>query len=410
MADGQGGELLVYVGMGQSLLALTPYLRPLAGKSGPLERNRAWVFAENGDPRFGTKPLRDLPEEALLSLHPHMRGGRSGPLTAASEVVLAAMGPKDQLLTVNLAQKGAKVADFGGDTQTASFRNLERCLTRAAETAQTRGLRFDRLVVSWVQGQADRRAMRSRYHARLAALVDDVETLFRRIVGDHGKVLFCLSQTTATEGPGQRCISLSQSDLAVVHPDRCIVAGPEYMLERSDGVHLKPRSARYLGALHGRAIVSWLRGANWTPLQMDNAVLDGTSLLVSFTGGVGPLEETPAHGFDKALGIGVRQLAQLGFRWIDANNPSAGLVEAAIVGPRSVRLELSHPVNDVAGCKLLLGFPDGIGRPEGFVTGTPALARGGATNLRTVGEAAPGLGLKLQDWALQQVIGVTAAA
>ena len=72
-----------------------------------------------------------------------------------------------------------------------------------------------------------------------------------------------------------------------------------------------------------------------------------------------------------------------------------------------MRLTLSHAPRQTEDCRLLLGFPDGIGSPEGFVKGTPALARGGATNLRTAGEAVPGLGLHLQDWALQQAIAVT---
>jgi hypothetical protein len=34
----------------------------------------------------------------------------------------------------------------------------------------------------------------------------------------------------------------------------------------------------------------------------------------------------------------------------------------------------------------------------------PSVARGGATNLCTTGEPAPGLGLSLRDWAVQQVV------
>ena len=407
IGDASKGELLVHLGMGQSLLALTPYLRPLAGASGPLDARRAWVFAAKGDPRIVGQPLRGLPEDALAALYPHRRTPRSGPLTIASQAILAHLKPEDQLLTVNLAQKGARIGDFRPDSGTAGFRNLERCLSRAVALADARGLRCQRLVVSWVQGQADRRAQRSRYRAILAALINEVEALFRQVAGPEASVLFCLSQLTATDHPGLRSVPLAQSDLPGLDPARCIMAGPEYMLERSDGTHLKPRSAFYLGALHGRAVGRWVQGADWQPLAMDRAEVDGTHVRVSFSGGVGPLEPEPAHGFDRTRGVGVRPLPHLGFRWLDRGAAEATLVDASITGPREVRLTLSHAPRQTEDCRLLLGFPDGIGSPEGFVKGTPALARGGATNLRTAGEAVPGLGLHLQDWALQQVIGVT---
>ena len=381
----------------------------MAGSAGPLDARRAWVFNAKGDPRIVDKPLRDLPEGLLESLYPHLRNGRSGPLTIASQVILAHLGPQDQLLTVNLAQKSAQIGDFGAATGTASFRNLERCLTRAAELAEARGLRLQRLVVSWVQGQADRNAKRARYRDSLVALVGEVEALFRQIAGPGAKVLFCLSQFTATGSPGLRCVPLAQSDLAALDPARCILAGPEYMLERSDGTHLKPRSAFFLGALHGRAIGRWMKGADWQPLAMDRAEIDGTLVRVSFSGGVGPLEQQPAYGFDRTRGVGVRPLPHLGFRWLDRGAAEATLVDASITGPREVRLTLSHAPRRPEDCSLILGFPQGISGPEGFVAGTPDLARGGATNLRTQGEPVPGLGLHLQDWALQQVIPVTAS-
>ena len=407
--DVSKGELLVHLGMGQSLLALTPYLRPMAGPSGPLDRRRAWVFSENGDPRIVDKPLRGLPEDALAAVYPHLRNRRSGPLTIASQAMLAHLGPQDQLLTVNLAQKSARLGDFAPGSGTASFRNLERCLTRAAELAATRGLRLERLVVSWVQGQADRGGKRAGYRAALAALVAEVEALFRQIAGPDARVLFCLSQFTATADPGLRCVPLAQSDVADLDPARCIMAGPEYMLERSDGTHLKPRSACYLGALHGRAIGRWLRGEDWQPLRMDRAEVDGTEVCVSFSGGVGALEPGPAQGFDPARGVGTRALPHLGFRWLDSGNPDATVIDAQITGPHEVRLTLSHAPLQPNDCRLILGFPKGLGRPEGFVTGTPDTARGGATNLRTTGESIPTLGLHLQDWALQQVIALTPA-
>ncbi len=149
-----GGELVLYVGLGQSHLALMPRLRPLSAKPAEIDPRRALVFVPGGDDRFGVNTLIALPPTALDEVHPHRRGGRSGPLTFASEAILGVLGPKDALLTVNLAQKGASIDAFGAAAQTESFANLRRCVLRAEEVARARGLRFGRMVVSWVQGQA----------------------------------------------------------------------------------------------------------------------------------------------------------------------------------------------------------------------------------------------------------------
>ena len=406
MSEGPQGELLVYVGLGQSLLASTPYLRPLSGRPGLLDKDRAFVFGQTGEPATGGNPLLDLPDEVFATLYPHARAGRSGPLTAAATEILSALAPHDQLLTVNLARKGAKIGDFGAASPSASFRNLRRCLERAAAHAAERGLRLERLVLSWVQGQGDRRAPRTGYLLELQRIVADVDALFAEVTAGRGRVLICLSQLTATEPQGRRSVPLAQSDLVTADPDRCILAGPEYMLERSDGVHLKPRSAVYLGALHGRAIVCRLQGNDWQPLHMVRAEAMGAAVKITFAGGVGPLDPDYQPAFHEAEGIGVRTLPHLGFGLQAAGQPGVALLGASILGPRDVRLDLSAPL--VAGRALVsLGYPDGIGHPEGFVLGDPASAKGGATTVRTTGSAAPGSGLHLHDWALQQLIAVT---
>ena len=276
-------------------------------------------------------------------------------------------------------------------------------MTQAAALADAQGLGLGRLVVSWVQGQADRRTPRRVYLPALQRLVADVDALFAEVTGGRGRLSFCLSQFTAAEPPGRRCISLAQADLFLADPDRYILAGPEYMLERSDGVHLKPRSALYLGALHGRAIARKLSGEGWQPLHMVRAKVMGAAVVVTFAGGVGPLAADDGPAFQPDTGVGVRKLAHLGFGLQAPGQPGLALVGATVTGPREVRLDLSGPLTE-GKALVTLGFPDGIGHPEGFVLGNPDSARGGATTLRTVGEPAPGLGLRLHDWALQQVI------
>ena len=397
------GELLLHVGLGQSLLALTPRLRPLGAKPGLVDASRALVFGRTGDPRPDGNTLLDLPEAAFTGVVPHLRDGRSGPMTAAAAVILTALGPIDRLLSVNLARRNAALGDFGPDAPTGGFRNLASALTQAAALADAQGLGLGRLVVSWVQGQADRRTPRRVYLPALQRLVADVDALFAEVTGGRGRLSFCLSQFTAAEPPGRRCISLAQADLFLADPDRYILAGPEYMLERSDGVHLKPRSALYLGALHGRAIARKLSGEGWQPLHMVRAKVMGAAVVVTFAGGVGPLAADDGPAFQPDTGVGVRKLAHLGFGLQAPGQPGLALVGATVTGPREVRLDLSGPLTK-GKALVTLGFPDGIGHPEGFVLGNPDSARGGATTLRTVGEPAPGLGLRLHDWALQQVI------
>jgi hypothetical protein len=397
------GELLVYVGLGQSLLGQRPYLRPLGETSGWVDRRRAQVFSANGDPKFNTNPLVDLLPDALATTYPHRRTGRSGPLTAASAEILTALGPDDVLLTMNLAQKAAPLTSFGAATTTAHFRNLRLCLERAAEIAQARSLRLERLVVSWVHGQAGRRARRDQYAAQLCRIVDDINGLFQELTGGKGRLVFCLSQTTATAPPDMRGAALAQLDVAAVRPDCVIVAGPEYMIERSDGVHIKPKSAVYLGALHGRATAHALRGEMWKALHIVDVSVSGCTVKVRFAGGQGALELASVGQQAGAIQLGARPVPNLGFRWIEAGRATAKILAATITGPREVELSLTQAPLPGVECGLWLGFPEGIGTPEGFLAGDPTTARGGCTNLRTAGNGTARVGLPLQDWALQEV-------
>ena len=394
------GELVLYLGLGQSLLALTPWLRPLGEAPGPVEATRAWVLSATGEPRLAADLTADLPEGALGEPVPHLRHGRSGPLTAASAAILAAIGPEDRLVTVNLARRSASITAFlpGG----AAFRNVERCLSRAAGLAAERGLRFNRLVVSWVQGQADSRAPHRVYLDLLGTLVDGLEAALAAATGGQGRLAFCLSQATATYAAGRRGVPLAQLEFAETRPGQVIVAGPEYMLERSDGVHLKPRSAVRLGAMHGRAIRKLLAGDPWEPLRMVDAVVQGNEVRVQFAGGDGDLEMAPL--VPGPVEVGVRPLDHLGFVWQPPRGRTTRVVAARISGPRNVTLMLSDPPESLQGTLLALGFPEGIGLPEGFTGGDPATARGAATALCTTGGDPGPFGAPVQDWALQQRI------
>lgn len=391
---------MLYLGLGQSLLALVPRLRPLGEKPGLLDAEKAWVFAATGDPRVVADPTKPLSDEALTQLHPHLRQGRSGPLTAASAAILPALQPDDQLLTVNLARRNTVVEAFLPGT--ATFRNVQHCLRRTAEAARARGLRFERLVVSWVQGQADARTPHRAYVQQLGALVDGLQTAVDAVTDGRGRLLFCLSQTTAFYEAGRRGVPLAQLEVAEARVGQVVLAGPEYMLERSDGVHLKPRGAVRLGALHGRAIRRTLTGEGWAPLRMIDALVVGAEVKVTFAGGLGDLE--PAGEASGPVEVGVRTLPHLGFVWQAPRGVATRIVETRVTGPREVSLMLSETPPHLEKTLLALGFPDGITMPEGFVAGDPTSAHGGATGLRTRGGDAGPFGEPLQDWALQQRI------
>lgn|GEM_PF-1721525 len=399
------GELLLYLGIGQSLLALVPRLRPLGEKPGRLDPDRAWVFAATGDPRLVADPGRTLPVGALDALHPHLRQGRSGPLTAASAAILRALGPQDRLVTVNLARRNTAIAAFlpGGET----FRNVQRCMLRAAELAAGRSLRFERLVVSWVQGQADARTPHRVYLERLAALVDGLQDALDAATGGRGRLVFCQSQTTAWYAAGRRGVPLAQLDFAEARAGQVVLAGPEYMLERSDGVHLKPRGAVRLGALHGEAIGRALSGQGWQPLRMTGAEVSGAGVRVTFAGAEGALEAagpTPGAAEVGAVEVGVRAVPHLGFTWQPPRGVATRIVAARITGPREVMLALSEPPAVLDRTLLALGFPEGIGLPEGFVNGDPQTARGAVTGLRARRAGVGPFGEPVHDWALQQRI------
>jgi hypothetical protein len=393
-------ELVLYLGLGQSLLALVPRLRPLGERPGPVDPVRAWVFGGEGDPRVASDPTQDLPDDALGEPVAHLRHGRSGPLTAASAAILGALGPADMLVTVNLARRNTPIDHFLPGT--AAFRNVERCIARAAGIAAARGLRFRRLVVSWVQGQADARTPHRVYLQRLGALVDGLETALRAATDGRGRLVFCLSQATAFYEAGRRGVPLAQLELAEARAGQVILAGPEYMLERSDGVHLKPRGAVRLGTLHGRAIRRALTGEGWEPLCMAEARVVGAEVRVRFKGGLGDLQAAGVAA--GPVEVGVRALEHLGFVWHPPRGLTTRIVMARVSGPREVLLTLSEPPPHLEKTLLGLGFPDGIALPEGFVGGDPATARGAATALRTTGGDPGPFGEILQDWALQQRI------
>jgi hypothetical protein len=406
VSPSERGEVVLYLGLGQSLLALVPRLRPLGASPGPLDPARALVFAATGDPQLTRDPTLDLPLGALDTTYPHTRFGRSGPLTAASEAILAGLGPADTLLTVNLARKNTAIEAFlpGG----AAFRNVEACLARAAELAAAQGQRFGRLIVSWVQGQADARTPQKLYLDRLAAFVDALDAALGAQTGGAGRLVFCLSQTTPFYDIGRRGAALAQADFADAHADvhadthagQVVMAGPEYMLERSDGVHLKPRGAVRLGAMHGHAIRAALAGTGWAPLRMVEAVVTGAEVRVTFAGGVGDLEVAadPAP-IEAGVEVGVRSLDNLGFVWMSRNS-AVRIVSARISGRREVALTLSEPPGTLARALLVLGFPAGIAAPEGFTGGDPATASGGATALRAGTGRVDPFGQPMHDWAL----------
>lgn len=255
----------------------------------------------------------------------------------------------------------------------------------------------------------DSRAPRGSHSAKLQALVAETEALHREVTGVSGQVLWCISQNVVTKASDRRCVANDQRDAVLALAGRMIMAGPEYMLERSDGVHLTPMAAAYLGALHGRAIARVLSGGSWQPLEMASATLSGDTVRVRFTGGDG---ELVTDAYDPATGpvrIGVRAVPNLGFHWSQRGGPPPDIIGCAIVGDREVRLRLSHPVDPEVSARLTLGLPPDIGLPEGFTAGDPGTAHGACANLRSAGDGSQILGLPLRDWAIHHSVPVTAA-
>lgn len=442
----RGAELVLYVGLGQSLLALVPRGAPLPVQEAPLDPARAFVFGQGGSPRLCPNPLEPLDPALLGDLGPHVRHRVSGPLTEATAALLAVLGPSDAVLTVNLARRGAKLTDFGRVASTAAHANLCLVLERAQAQAQARGMRLGRMVVSWVQGQADRHGGKGTYLAGFTALVGDIAAAHAAVTGMTGGVLVCLSQNTATSPGTRRCVAAEQfqavagqlaaGQAATGQPAtgqpatgqpatgqpatgqagaQLILSGPEYMLERSDGLHLTPLSAAYLGAQHGRAIAQALTVGAWQPLHMARALRQGAQVLVDFAGGQGDLVADctglPLAGAAQGgVRIGVRNLPALGFRWAQRGGTPVTLLGAQVSGPRQVCVQLSDDPGAGSVAVLHLGLPAVRDLPEGFVAGDPATAKGGATNLRGTHPAAHVCGLPLYDWAVQQSVVVGTAA
>lgn len=398
------GELLLYVGLGQSLLALVPRTQPLPVRPAPLDAGRAFVFSPDGTPRMGANPLDALPPERMAALFPHQSHPLAGALTEATRVLLPALSRQDAVLTVNLARRGAAIDEFGAAAATHAHANLRAVLIRAEALAKARGLRLGRMVVSWVQGQANRNAGLGTYEAALQALLADICALHAEVTGQGGGVTMVLTQNTATSPGHRRCIGAEQWRAVLASGGQMLMAGPEYMLERVDGLHLTARSAASLGTLHGRAIAARIEGQDFAPLHMAEARRTGGTIVIRFAGGAGDLvhDAASAEGDHR---IGVRPLAFWGFVWVQRGGQPASLAKVQISGPREVTLTLDRdPGADAAGT-LRLGLAPARGLPEGFVQGDPATAKGGGTNLRT-SQSHDVYGHPLHDWAVQQSIPV----
>ena len=398
------GELLLYVGLGQSLLALVPRTQPLPVRPAPLDAGRAFVFSPSGNARLQSNPLVPLDMADLAALHPHQSHPLASPMTEATRVLLPALSQQDAVLTVNLARRGAAIEDFGAAAATQAHAGLRAVMIRAEALAKARGLRLGRMVVSWVQGQANRNAGLGVYEAALTALLADISSLHAEVTGRDGGVSMVLTQNTATSPGHRRCIGAEQWRAMLASGGQMLMAGPEYMLERVDGLHLTARSAAGLGALHGRAIAARLAGRDFAPLHMAEAHRQGAKITLRFAGGAGDLVYDAASAAGDYR-IGVRPLRFWGFVWVQRGGQTAALAGVHISGPREVTLTLDRdPGGDAAGI-IRLGLAPERGLPEGFVQGNPATAKGGGTNLRT----AHGLdvyGHTLHDWAVQQSIAV----
>lgn len=400
------GKLLLYVGLGQSLLALVPRTQPLPVRPAPLDAGRAFVFSPNGSARLHGNPLAPLDMAELADLHPHQSHPLASPMTEATRVLLRALSRQDAVLTVNLARRGATIEEFGAAAAAATHAhaNLRAVLIRAEALARERGLLLGRMVVSWVQGQANRNAGLGTYQAALAALLADISALHAEVTGQGGGVTMVLTQNTAISPGHRRCIGAEQWRAVLASGGQMLMAGPEYMLERADGLHLTARSAASLGALHGRAIAAHLTGQDFTPLHMAEARRDGARIVIRFDGGAGDLVHDAASA-NGGYRIGVRPLPFWGFVWVQRGGLPAALAEVHISAPREVTLTLDRdPGTDVAGI-IRLGLAPARGLPEGFVQGDPATAKGGGTNLRS-SRGHDIYGQTLHDWAVQQSIPV----
>ena len=403
MAAGPG-ELLLYVGLGQSLLALVPRTQPLPVRPAPLDAGRAFVFSPQGSARLQGNPLAPLDMAELADLHPHQSHPLASPMTEATRVLLPALAPQDAVLTVNLARRGVAIEEFGASAANAAHANLRAVLLRANALARARGLRLGRMVVSWVQGQANRNAGLGTYETALKALLADISALHAEVTGQGGGVTMVLTQNTATSPGHRRCIGAEQWRAVAASGGQMLMAGPEYMLERADGLHLTARSAASLGALHGRAIAARLAGRDFAPLHMAEAQRQGARITLRFAGGGGDLVHDAA-GANGGYRIGVRPLAFWGFVWAQRGGQPTELADIHLSGAREVTLTLDRdPGPDAAGI-IRLGLAPARGLPEGFVQGDPTTAKGGGTNLRS-SQGHDVYGHPLHDWAVQQSISV----
>lgn len=79
-------------------------------------------------------------------------------------------------------------------------------------------------------------------------------------------------------------IPLGQLKASIDNPGEIVMVTPKYFIEYDpDGVHLKPKSSRWLGEYYGKVINEVVvRGNEWKPLMPEAAFLDGSDLYLDY--------------------------------------------------------------------------------------------------------------------------------
>jgi hypothetical protein len=180
----------------------------------------------------------------------------------------------------------------------------------------------------------------------------DCQTGIQAITGQTGTIPFLLSQTCCgTSGPGGA--AYAQWQVAVLYPDKFILAGPEYQIPHNVPdpthltIHLPALGQRMLGAMFSRAFVQqFVNGKIWKPVMPSSVVCSGTTVVIDYSVPVAPLVLDTSWCVDPG---------NAGFLYSDANGTT--ITSVALTGPTQVTLTLSQPTI-AASRSVSYAYPD----------------------------------------------------
>lgn len=274
VVDSPGVPLLAILHNGQSLCAgggarmLRPGARAVTTE--PPHPSRALMF----DTGTLTPPFIRVRESEYADLVPAREDPDAGESQGSSMLRWLLRTAADETFVYRSVGVGGQRIDQL-NRGSLPFENLLNAATAAARLGIVYGRPGARVIASpWTQGEADRKARRSRsdYRDMLISYAGDVNAIIGSMLDQKETVWVTVDQLAgAADGTPPSDVALAQLDAAEAEGNNVLLACPKYMLRPPFGlignVHLSPLGYALIGEYHAKAIAHSWRPSNCGPTK-----------------------------------------------------------------------------------------------------------------------------------------------